>query len=317
MTIWEECEPEVHQAIEQFKDRWGPYSLASKRYHILRLIREIIDPVIAAYMETLPTRYSSYIPGVSGGMSFSEIIRLVGCDTMVRLQRQLLRHFVITIDRQSLEDRRFIATAESLIDLVWDCACKQPQKTVATAGVNLNDQRRHGFCELCGELTEFTAFIETIRKEQIHDVELENRKKLELSHQFCPKHRPILANGDRNPVYRQARRSIERFKCELSRLQRQCVNRSKPKAGSGDPLVDRYFQYYLLAQTVQPADKAELRNQARLMADSKLSDRKKQILALQHSGFNQSEISRRLGIGRQAVSKALASTPEIFHLRKR
>jgi len=314
MTIWEGCEPEVHRAIKQFKDRWGPYSLASKRYHILRLIREAIDPVIATYVKTLPTRYSSYIPGISGGMSFSEIIRLTGFDTMVRLQRQLLRHFVTTMDKQDFEDRRFIATAESLIDLVWDCACKQPQKTVATAGVNLNDQRRHGFCELCGELTEFTVFIETIRKEQIHDAELENRKKLELSHQFCPKHKPILANGNRNPVYRQAKRSIEQFKCELGRLQRQCVNRSKPKARSGDPLVDRYFHYYLLTQTIQPADKAELRKQARLMVDYKLSDRKKQILVLQKEGFTQSGIAQRLGISHQAVSKALAAIPERFRL---
>lgn len=315
MTIWEGCEPEVHRAIEQLKDRWGPYSLASKRYHILRLIREVVDPVIVTYVKTLPTRYSSYIPGISGGMSFSEIIRLVGCDTMVRFQRQLLHHFVITIDRQDTEDRHFIATAESLIDLVWDCACKQPKKTIATAGVNLNDQRRHGFCELCGELTEFTAFIETIRKEQVHDAELENRKKLELSHQFCPKHRPILANGDRNTAYRQAKRSIEQFKCELGRLQRQCVARAKPKAKSGDPLVDRYFHYYLLAQTIQPADKAELRNQARLMVDYKLSDRKKQILVLQKEGFMQSGIAHMLGISRQAVSKALATIPErLFRL---
>ncbi|MGJ8515189.1 hypothetical protein [Carnimonas bestiolae] len=312
MPIWEGCEPEVHQAIEQFKDRWGPYSLASKRYHILRLIREGIDPVIATYVKTLPSRYSSYILGISEGMSFSEMIRLISCDAMVRLQRQLLRHFVITNDRQGIEDRRFIATAESLIDLVWDCACKQPKKTIATAGISLNDQRRHGFCELCGELTEFTAFLETIRKEQIHDAELENRKKLELSHQFCPKHRPILANGDRNPVYRQAKRSIERFKYELGRLERQCTDRHKPKAASSDPLVDRYFQYYLLSQTIQAADKAELRKQARLMVDYKLSDRKKQMLVLQKGGFTQPGIAHMLGISRQAVSKALAMIPDRF-----
>ena len=39
--------------------------------------------------------------------------------------------------------------------------------------------------------------------------------------------------------------------------------------------MDRYFYHLMLSQTVQSADKGELRNQARLMVDSKLSDRKK------------------------------------------
>jgi DNA-binding NarL/FixJ family response regulator len=70
----------------------------------------------------------------------------------------------------------------------------------------------------------------------------------------------------------------------------------------------------MLGQTLQPADEAELRNRARLMVDSKLSDRKKQILMLQRAGFNQSDIARRLGIERQAVSKSIASIPQIFRL---
>jgi DNA-binding CsgD family transcriptional regulator len=83
---------------------------------------------------------------------------------------------------------------------------------------------------------------------------------------------------------------------------------------SGDQLVDSYFFHYVAGQTLQPADRSELRNQARLMVDSKLSDRKKQMLMLQWSGLNQSEIARKLGIERQAVSKALASIPAMFRL---
>ncbi|KAG0754104.1 hypothetical protein G6F22_021163 [Rhizopus arrhizus] len=106
---------------------------------------------------------------------------------------------------------------------------------------------------------------------------------------------------------------------ELGRLNRQCANRGTPQAASGDPLVDRYFHQYMLAQTVQQADKEELRNQARLMVDSKLTDRKKQILILQWSGLNQSEIARKLGIERQTVSKALKSlisTPKLLQLKE-
>lgn len=151
------------------------------------------------------------------------------------------------------------------------------------------------------------------------DTELESRKKIELSHQYCARHRPILANGSRNPAYRQAKRSLAQFKLELDQLNRQCAKRATPQAASGDPLVDRYFYHYMLSQTVQPADKEELRNQARLMVDSKLTDRKKQILILQWSGLNQSEIARKLGIERQAVSKALkslTSTPTMLQLKE-
>ena len=70
----------------------------------------------------------------------------------------------------------------------------------------------------------------------------------------------------------------------------------------------------MLGQTLTLAEEAELRDLARLMVDSRLSDRKKQILMLQRLGFNQSAIARRLGIERQAVSKAIASIPEIFWL---
>ncbi|WP_254617673.1 hypothetical protein [Pseudomonas aeruginosa] len=93
-------------------------------------------------------------------------------------------------------------------------------------------------------------------------------------------------------------------------------------AASGDPLVDEYFFHYMLGQTIQPADIAELRDLARLMVDSKLSDTKKRILMLQHLGLNQSEIAEQLvGNGqrpltRQAVSKAIASIPKNFHLKQ-
>lgn len=319
ITIWEGCDPDISEAIERFQERWRPYSTASRRYPIVRLIQEVIDPAVATYMNALPARYSGFVSGVGVGMDFSETIRLVGFDTMVRLQRQLLRHFIKTVDRQDSRDQRFVATVESLTSLVWDCACKRPKKSTTTTGVNLNAQRKHGFCELCGELTEFADFMATVADEQVNDIELQDRKKLELSHQYCARHRPILANGSRNPAYRQAKRSLAQFNLELDRLNRQCAKRATPQAASGDPLVDRYFYHLMLSQTVQSADKGELRNQARLMVDSKLSDRKKQILILQWDGLNQSEIARKLGIERQAVSKALkslASTPRMLQLKE-
>lgn len=309
IVIWEGCDPTVSEAIEQFEDRWRPYSASSRRYPIVGLLQELIDPAVAAYTATLPQRYLGHIPGAGTGVSLSGIIRLVGLDAMVRMQRQLLRQFIKTEDRQTPRDRRFVATLESLIGLVWDCACKRPVKS-KVRDTRLNGERLQGFCRFCGSLAELTSFAGGSDDPKADDPE----EKLRLSSLYCLDHRPKLPSGAWNPVYRQARRSLAQFDLELARLNQQCAKPATAQVKSGDQLVDSYFFHYVAGQTLQPADKAELRNQARLMVDSKLSDRKKQMLMLQWSGLNQSEIARKLGIERQAVSKALAAIPAMFSL---
>ena len=309
IVIWEGCDPTVSEAIEQFEDRWRPYSASSRRYPIVGLIQELIDPAVAAYTATLPQRYLGHIPGAGTGVGLSGIIRLVGLDAMVRMQRQLLRQFIKTEDRQTPRDRRFVATLESLIGLVWDCACKRPVKS-KVRDTRLNGERLQGFCRFCGSLAELTSFAGGSDDPKADDPE----EKLRLSSLYCLDHRPKLPSGAWNPVYRQARRSLAQFDLELARLNQQCAKPATAQVKSGDQLVDSYFFHYVAGQTLQPADKAELRNQALLMVDSKLSDRKKQMLMLQWSGLNQSEIARKLGIERQAVSKALAAIPAMFRL---
>ncbi|WP_454764054.1 LuxR family transcriptional regulator [Cupriavidus campinensis] len=309
ITILESCDPVVAEAIEQFQHRWRPYSAFSRRYPITRLIQELIDPAVAAYIATLPARYSGHVPGAGTGVGFSAIIRLVGLDAMVRLQRQLLRAFVLTEDRQSARDRRFIATLESLIELVWDCASKRPAKSKVRDS-RLNGERFQGFCRLCGSLTELSSFAGGSDDPKADDPE----EILRLSSLYCLDHRPKLPSGTWNPAYRQAMRSLAQFDLELARLIQQCAKPATRQVKSGDQLVDSYFFHYVAGQTLRPADNAELRNLARRMVDSKLSDRKKQMLMLRWSGLNQSEIARELGIERQAVSKAMASIPTMFHL---
>jgi hypothetical protein len=320
IAIWENCDHNIAEAIEQFKNRWQPYSTYSRRYPIVRLIHEMIDPAITIYTATLPKDYTAHIPGAETGIGFSQIIKLVGLEQMLNTQRLLLRQFIGTKSKQSLDDQHFIATIESLIGLVWDCLCKRPQTSTSTKGINLNIQRKHGFCDFCGNQTELTIFIEAVADSQINDIELEEHKKLELSHRYCSGHRPKLHNGEWNPAYRQAKRSKTQFHIELSRLQYQCAHRALPRAKSGEKLIDSYFYHFLLGQTLQPADKAELRNLARRMVDSKLSDNKKKMLILQKNGFTQSDIAQKLlnnaqqPMTRQAISKALASVRKEFLL---
>lgn len=313
--IWEGCDPSIADAIIAFHNQWQPYSLSSRRYPLIRLIEKIIDPALSVYLKKLPKRYAQFIPGVGGELSFSETIRLLGLETMNRSQRQLLRQFVDDKATDDHRDIRFIATLESLIELVIACACKRPQKSIVAPGINLNSQRKNGFCDFCGSLTEFSTFMRTVREKKTNSAELEDHQKLELSHQYCERHKPKLANGDWNPIYRRAKRSLTQFKTEYKRLARQCAAPPKLRPTPEESLVDSYICAYLLATSVEPGDTAELRYHARMITDYRLTDRKKEMLMLKHLGLNQSQIAARLGIERQAVSKALASIPARFHLR--
>ncbi|UVM45659.1 LuxR family transcriptional regulator [Pseudomonas brassicacearum] len=306
IAIWEGCDATISEAIEQFGDRWSGYSTASKRYPITRLVEELIDPAVAAYAKEIPARYQGHIPGAGTGVAFSAIMKLVGFPAMIRLQRQLLRAFVLTHDQQSKKDRCFIATLETLIELVMACKRKKPSsKDVG----GLNNQRLKGFCRFCGSQAELASFA-------TGEGQRDPDEHLRLSNLYCTTHRPKTHDGSWNPAYRQAKRAVAQFDLELARLSRQCAIRAEPKAKSGDELVDAYIFRYMLSRTLHLADEAELRNLARLMVDVKLTDRRKQILVLQKFGFNQSEIARRLEIERQAVSKALRSIPDCFRLSK-
>ncbi|MEG0007143.1 MAG: LuxR family transcriptional regulator [Aeromonas sp.] len=320
IVIWENCDHHISAAIRQFEELWLPYSVSSRRYPILRLIKEVLDPAVNSYIKTLPANYTGYLPGTAVGVPFSEIVRLVGLEAMVRMQRQLLRQFIKTEDQQTARDLCFVATLESLIGLVGCCTCKSPKRSASKKGVNLNKQRKHGFCEFCGNMTEFATFMATVEEDRINNSELEDYKKLELSHQYCSEHRPKLVTGEWSPLYGQAKRSLAKFNIELARLTHQCANRSRPNALSGDELIDNYFFQLMLRLTLQSADEHELRNLARRIVDSKLSDAKKKMLVLKQLGFNQTEIGQRIlnakqqPITRQAVSKALASVRKDFLL---
>ncbi|TDY89030.1 UNVERIFIED_ORG: hypothetical protein DFO49_3132 [Herbaspirillum seropedicae] len=318
--IWNGCDPAVASAVEEFLLQWHPFSAASRRYPIAQLIQKTIDPAVSAYFSTLPIPYSGFFPGASTQISFSKIIRQVGLQPANRLQRLMLRQFINTIGTQDERDTRFVATLETLIDLVWACVLKKaarvPLRDSQGRARELNSMRRLSFCEFCGEHSELSTFA----TQEFSWRGASENDELRLSSRYCNNHRPRLANGEWNPKYRQAKRSLVRFILELDRCTRQAAKRSKRGAAqSGDAIIDDYFFLFFTRQTLTPADQADLRNLARNMVDRNFTDAKKKILALQLSGLNQSEIAQALTaegklLSRQAVSKALASIPDELRL---
>ena len=217
-------------------------------------------------------------------------------------------------------DKCFTATIESLIELVSECASKRPKKSSPAKGVTINSQRKLGYCEFCGNLTEYSKLISEISEFVANDNEFPVHEKQVLSHRYCSDHRPKLINGLWNPKYRQGKRSLEQFNKELIRLRRQCAKPHKANANTGDILIDTYFHEWIQGQTLTPADLDKLRNIARRMVDSKLTDTKKKIIILKHQGFNQFETAQVLEknhyttMTKQAVSKALASVRKEFYI---
>jgi DNA-binding CsgD family transcriptional regulator len=124
----------------------------------------------------------------------------------------------------------------------------------------------------------------------------------------------MLSDGTQNPAYRRAMRSADHFDVELLRLSKQSAKPEKLRADSGNRAVDHYIQGHVTQKFLQPADKAELRNQARLMADKRLTDRKKAIVMMIASGQSKKQVADALGISRQAVYKALATISKDFRL---
>lgn len=314
IVVWSGCDDAVAQAIGVFCDRWGPYSKNSRRYPILRLIEEEVDIAVGGLCVKFPPEYLTYFPGLSTSTPLSRIIKVAGFEALVHVQKELLRKFLKFADPGSETDNRFIATLETLIELVWTCACKR--STISRPPENLapiNAQRYKSFCRFCGKSTELKAFLEE-GYWPIVDGRGKFGSGIRLSGKYCPDHRPKCVDGSWNPGYRKALRSSGQFDIELERLQRQCARLAHPAGKSGSKAVDLYIHSDLASRALQPADESQLRTLARMMVDWGLSDRKKEIIALLLKGRNQSEIAKQLKVSRQAISKALASIPSAFRL---
>jgi hypothetical protein len=147
----------------------------------------------------------------------------------------------------------------------------------------------------------------------------------------CDVHKSKAAFSDAvRPNYLKAQRRQSEFDLEYSRLDRQgWVDSSVPRAKSGSKLIDEYIRRfvacrlqnfsfdavrYLLDQKYATSLDQKLREEARMLVDKKISDRKKKVMMLLASGFNQAETGLRLGITRQAVCKVLPTIDKNYRL---
>ncbi|MGO2322905.1 hypothetical protein [Vibrio casei] len=355
------CDELVSQAIKRFRDEWAPYSQYSTRKNIINLIHKLLDNSIARFINSLPEKYQYFFPKQDEKISLSLLIKELGFQ---EAHKEIKRHLAFFIEYNSSgteADRRFTATLEAIINLVWMCYLRRPKFQEYSTDVKINTTRKQTLCELCGEKTELTSFIKSLDKNIIQDKDLDDINLMVLSHNFCSLHKQ---KKDDTSAYKRAKRSQNQFEIEVLRLRRQVAKPNKQNAMSGDELVDEYFYLYLQGKMVtseqaetymsyvrktfgnqikvdttmlqrlheisdsltnqgtmiSSGDIDKIRNIARRMVDSRITDNKKRMLVLKQRGLSQKEIAQRLtelggkNITHQAVSKALRTIRHDFLL---
>ncbi|WP_272693533.1 transcriptional regulator [Providencia sp. PROV039] len=366
IPIWAGCDKSVAAAITMFREQWHSYSQVSKSHNIVRLIKELVDPAVSEYLNSLPTNYLRYSPIAPAKLTYSDLIKMRGFHYCSDCIGDYLRPFV-EHSTYTEPDKLFIATQETLKSLFSHCKGKRPKRSRLAPDIYFNTERSKGLCRLCGNPTEFSSFITNWDNDGFIDDTEEKyglKKGPDFSHKYCAHHKPQLQDGSWNPAYKQAMRSSKQFELEVLRLCRQIAKPERLNAMSGDNLIDEYFYYYLKNKTINyaqsltcfehiqntfsgsitvdektceeiisivnnmtnagislgPDDIDKIRNIAREMVNSRLSDNKKRMLVLRKKGFNQREIAEIISsligkkLSHQAVSKAIKSVCDKFQL---
>lgn len=306
IPVWPNCSPIMEAAVRELVASWRPYSSSARRFPIRRLIEQLIDPAIA--LLCVDAVFRRYMLGAPGATALSDLIHSIHYKGAMQAQRVLIRQYMSATRHTGELSKEVIGTLETLVEVIGACGRKRPARSRCTVeGVTQNAQRNRDFCEVCGQPSELAHLINTGDWPESADTDY----ALHLSNRYCASHRPRHADGTWNPKYQRAKRSKNLFNLELARLTEQSAQRT-PSPKHDTPAAELFAFHITHSNGLTAADEGALREQARLMIDARLTDAKKQMLILRASGLNQSEIARRMGISRQAVSKALGSIPSSF-----
>lgn len=349
-TVWPECDAQIAEAITAFLQSWEPYSTQSRRYSIFRLFKEKIDPAWQGLLARYPFLVNDVLPiawfqhqlhrshkktVIDDDGNLSEMLGkshpkkilfkdLPKFNSLSCIAQQYgfttLEYFIYfaanTISKHPESNKTLAAGLDSLRSLIHMCKIKKPKKI--TQG-KINAQRGTKICQFCDQATELAEFLFD-KKWPTEDIDDE---RLRLSSLYCRKHKPKDSySGTVRAEYLKAKRNQKTFNLELERLDRQSYGGARAAyARSGNPAVDEYIRLFanhncLTYEQTLNADELEinLRSAARMLVDNHITDKKKEIITLLSLGHSQSEVSRQLGITRQAISKNLNSIPKYFLL---
>jgi|GEM_PF-781585 hypothetical protein len=305
IEILEECAPLIADAVNEFSNRWGPYSTKSRTRSLFSLYDKLIEPAWRGYLDSLPTSHQGRI--AFANLSLSLIARANGFDELRKAISRTAKY-----NDPIYSDPIFVATIDTIRYLAISCWSKRPKKLNEDLKDGRNDRKPDEFCRFCGENTELFA---RYRDEHKPGYKPDIEGAIQLSAKYCKDHRPkIVINNEgklveiRNSKYVSASRNLVAFNTEISRLTWQRASLSEPHAKSGDPDVDQFYLQLISQNETYLNDESVLRNEARRLVDNRIDDTKKRIIMLHKNGLTLIEIANLVGMkSRQAVGKALAS----------
>jgi hypothetical protein len=317
IQIFRGCNPRVASAIKRFSERWGRYSVRSRRYPIYVLLAETVDGAWRDYIDSLPVDYLgrvhredqflSIIAERDGFDSFDKQFTRVmsSIDSERKLKGWIESKDVRLplsgdINLRQL-DREFRATISTLQELAFRCKGKKPKKIQVG---KLNARRLRPHCELCGEPTELAAIL----KGAEWPVQDPNQRA-SLSGRYCANHRPKHHDQTWNPSYQRAKRSKEAFVREVFKIEHHTCDVPDISVASDKGIGDPFLWDLAHQLNSDLLEDGRIRNLARELVDTRISIRKRQVIMLLAAGESQSEIARRLGVSRQAISKTVKSEP--------
>ena len=341
---WEGCDPELARALDLFNQRWGPYSIEARRYSIFRLWREVIDPAWNDLKTRFPTlsKERMSVAWKTLQLEFLEIEHVGGKTQDQRLKRaehkliqstgkvnsfyalsEIARRYGFTVLDSFLkilaktlngcDIARLGPCFDSLRELALASKSKKARQIfpsqkrdeqIKLRKLNTNRARLRPFCKFCGEQTELATYFYGESKTQ----ESDTHKHTRFSAFFCKTHKSKDAPSEVvRSAYLKVKRSETQFDVELSRLERQFLGASDTAlAKSGNAMVDEYIRHFIeFLRHGSGLTESQLRDEARLLIDNKISDTKKEIIMRLANGENQSKIARALGLSRQAIFKSL------------
>ncbi|MFC4932643.1 hypothetical protein [Massilia sp. GCM10023247] len=307
--IWEGCNSSMALAVEAFASQWEPYSTTSRRYSLYSLVERILDPEWGRYIDALPEIH----PGrtLCQGRMPGRLAREHGFWELGDWFKSTVHAYLGLCETNSSDhDAEFLATLDTMLDLADLCASKKPkhQPVGNIKQVNrVNGRLARKFCAFCGQPSELEAF--RIDQSRWPEEPGDNRR---LSSRYCQEHRTVRQDGGFNTAYKRAARNRMKFKRELDRLQRQSWSVVAPRANTGSAAADLFVLNLIGRDAIYPDERGKLRDLANRLVESKLSDRKKEIVCMLASGMKAACIARQLGVSRQAVSKTLKSIPAEF-----
>ena len=314
IQVYDGCNTRVAAAIGRFSKRWGRYSIRSRRYPIYVLLADTVDGAWRDYVASLPVDYLGKvlcegqlisIIAERNGFSFFDdlfpcIVNSIESDRKHAAWMKSRDGVYPSVGHFNLQvHHEFKATVSTLRELASKCGGKEPKKIRVG---RLNTRRLRPYCEFCGEPTEMGKVLHG-GAWPTQDVNM----KASLSARYCSRHRPKNHDGPWNSNYLRAKRNKAKFEREIFKIKHHTSNVpdisiAKDK-GIGDP-----FLWNLAHQLdIVLPENERIRNLARQLVDAKISIRKRQIIMLLAAGETQSAIARRLGVSRQAISKAIAS----------